>query len=85
MSEANNATCPGTDAYAIGSTLNATKVAIDGVPNPPTDCVPYSGENSKSIAATTIEKTVTTFDDITNVTESETYTGVAITYSGGTC
>jgi hypothetical protein len=85
MSEANNATCTNTDAYAIGSKLNGVEFAIDQSAQPPVDCVPYSGENSNSIQAMTIEKEVTTFNNATNVTETETYTGVAITYAGGTC
>lgn len=80
MSEANNSTCSN-DAYAIGSTFNGVQYALDQdlAAQPPTDCTPYSGDSSKVISAATIEKTA----DIDGV--SSTVTGVAITYSGGTC
>lgn len=81
MSEANNATCTGTDSYAIGSTLNGIEFLLDKTGQPPTDCTPYSGSSSKSIEATTIEKTVINAD----TQEEEIVTGVQIKYSGGTC
>lgn len=81
MSEANNSTC-GNDAYAIGSTFDAAQYAVDQdfSKQPPTDCVPYSGDSSSDISAATIEKEVTV-----SLNETEVITGVAITYSGGTC
>ncbi len=86
MNEANNATCNNTQAYAIGSYFNALQAQIDGtVANqPPTDCVPQSGQNSKSIKAVTISKEISTDDGNGTITNT-TVTGVAITYSGGIC
>jgi len=79
MTEANNSTCPTTEAYAIGSDFNAWTVYTGGSPSdqPPTDCQPYSGDTTKAIAAKTISKV--------NDTDNSTITGVAITYSNGIC
>lgn len=80
MSEANNSTC-NNDAYVIGSTFDGVQYLVDQdlEAQPPTDCTPYSGDSSKSISAETIEK------QVTDGNTTSTVTGVAITYSGGTC
>lgn len=58
MSGASNATCYETNAYAIGSTFNATEYEQnkDRSAQPPTDCTPYSDNEYKSISATKISK-----------------------------
>ena len=58
MSGASNATCYETNAYAIGSTFNATEYELnkDLSAQPPTDCTPYTGNEYKSISATKISK-----------------------------
>jgi hypothetical protein len=81
MSEASNSTC-NTDAYAIGSTFNAT---APNVTQPPYDCTPYSGSSSASIEASTISKVVDETDDAGIVIKSTDVTGVQIVYSGGLC
>ena len=57
MTESLNATCPTTDAYAIGSVFNATQAYLNNynvTEQPPTDCTPFTGSDYKSIVATTI-------------------------------
>lgn len=74
MMDADNATC-NSPYYAIGSYFNGTQYYYDSdfAAQPPTDCVPYTGDTFKSIEASTISKE----------SGNETVTGVAITYTGG--
>lgn len=71
MTDASNATCTNTEAYAIGSSFNATE---DIMTQPPVDCFPYTAADKNSIVAETISR---------NDTNGTVQTGVSLTYSGG--
>jgi hypothetical protein len=83
MTEARNATCSDFAGYAIGSPLNGTAFYLNPDPAafPPTVCQPYSGTTPSVIEATQISKTVINND----TAETSTVTGVALTYTGGSC